>query len=445
MLRPLLRLQTTGYHHNNTTLRCFPVGYRRTLLTEVFSAAREILRGDDHINPKKLLERRYLYNALVACSFREARFRTPDTDPKILLDETFQKLEEQNLDAIPNVDLRQELQLLLNPQIRDMFQCLHKVDTDLGVPFGADQVLDEGKKGLFLDVLEEELERVRHQLQTSPSSSFFATKRSALETLLQFHGTGGSSEKIAPNEIQNGLDPFGMVPEPGSRKLDLIRQHQTVNICRAALIRRELGFSVLCLRSGIAGRGLFIDGNALSGALVALQPGDVWPKEHLLTTAPDVMEHFAGDDDCHISLRFDDYVLDSRAAPVTVLSQEGSMNPFSVAHMANHPLAGTLPTCQSTMFNYTATNFQKNNLGAAYIPNSYARTPTWQSRFFDREETLMHGLGLLARRDVRDEELTYDYRLQSDETPEWYSVVQYGDGLENEQVVFFRDDWKNKA
>lgn len=76
-----------------------------------------------------------------------------------------------------------------------------------------------------------------------------------------------------------------------------------------------------------------------------------------------------------------------------------------------------------------------------YIPNVYARPPGWQSRFFFNDSITMHGLCLVARGDVKNDELLYDYRLQSEETPDWYSVVRYGDDMDDEQVVFFRDDW----
>lgn len=125
-------------------------------------------------------------------------------------------------------------------------------------------------------------------------------------------------------------------------------------------------------------------------SLIAFQPGDVWPKEHLLTDAPDVMEHFAGDGDCHISLRFDDYLVDSRQSPVTVLSKEGSMNPMALGNMANHPAPDMQPNMQSTMIDYTAK--MKLKRLQKYIPNTYAKDPSWQSRIFELEEVLMQGL-----------------------------------------------------
>jgi len=139
-------------------------------------------------------------------------------------------------------------------------------------------------------------------------------------------------------------------------------------------------------------------------------------------------------------LRFDDYVVDSRLSPVTILTRESSWNAWALGHMLNHPPAETLPNCQSTMLNFT----ERMQLGSRikYIPNTYANVPGWQSKMLDIEPLIMHSLCLIATRDVGNEELTYDYRLQSENIPEWYSIVKYGDSSDQEdQVVFFRDDW----
>ena len=97
------------------------------------------------------------------------------------------------------------------------------------------------------------------------------------------------------------------------------------------------------------------------------------------------------------------------------------------------------------MLNYTERVFQSHEKLVQYIPNTYARPLGWQSQFFLPEPILMHGLCLVSRRDLENEELMYDYRLQSEQTPDWYSVVRYGDEtLDKEQVVFFRDDWRKQ-
>lgn len=152
-------------------------------------------------------------------------------------------------------------------------------------------------------------------------------------------------------------------------------------------------------------------------------------------------DHFEGDNDLQISLRFDEYLIDARQSPVIVLTRDGFLNPWSLGHMINHPNRPDMPNCQSTLYNFTVE--QKLGDLVRYIPNTYARAPTWRSRFFDiGEDVIMHSLCLIARKDTMNEELLYDYRLQSEERPDWYSIVDYGEGWEDDQIVFFKYDWQ---
>jgi hypothetical protein len=111
------------------------------------------------------------------------------------------------------------------------------------------------------------------------------------------------------------------------------------------------------------------------------------------------------------------------------------MNPWALGHMVNHPPKGIVPNCLSTTINFIEGGKIDNFI--KYTPNTYARPPTWQSKFFDANiPILMHGLCLLARRDLCNEELFYDYRLQAEKTPEWYNVVKYQDGFDQDQLIF---------
>jgi hypothetical protein len=414
-----------------------------------------VVSGEDHINPKRILERKYLYYVILAAKFRSLRLEFPEEEKDDLYDLAVEQLEVKDMDKIANVGLRTEIQNFLHPQVLEAFQAFQRVDERLNIAAGADQKSDQFEHvewGTYKPILLDEQEKTGtdiEELLTSGSSkeckslSFLRRKQGAIDILLSFHGWS-STEIVFDSE--DGLDDFGVdVASTTEDHLNLVRQYQTINLCRSALIREDHGFSVLTLKSLIpgGGRGAFIDGEAKAGSLVAFQPGDIWPKEHLLTTAPDVMAHFAGEDDCQISLRFDDYVVDSRRSPVTVLTRAGSMNPWALGHMIDHPPPETFPNCQSTILNYTER--MKLEDMAQYIPNTYARVPSWQSSFFDPEPLVMHGLCLVTRQDVRNEELLYDYRLQSNETPDWYSVVKYGD-FDDDQVVFFinRDDWRTK-
>jgi hypothetical protein len=437
--------------------------------------------GTDKIDPKRILERRYLYFALMVLRFRQLRLQFPLKDPDELLKCSVDEIHDYNVDNMSNIELRSAFQDALHPQVLEIFATFRQVDERLKIELD-DKDEEEEAAAMYDDdpfskidwpVLQQILrDEEQHTLEEiwmltendgdkegeSPPSRrslpFLRRKLGALQSLLVFHGIPIQKVPLRDKDATtttsgDSLDDFNMDTSNMSKKsLEMARRYQTLNMCRSALIRQELGYSILSLKSTIAGgsggagRGTFVDGLAPTGSLVAFQPGEIWPKEHLLTTAPDVMEHFDdGDEDCQTTLRFDDYVLDSRKSPVTVLTREGSMNPWALGHMVNHPPSTILPNCQSLMLDYTERMQLKDLL--RYVPNVYARPPGWQSRFFDAEAVAMHGMCLLARRGVKNEELLYDYRLQSEQTPDWYYPVNYGDEfLDREQVVFFRDDWQ---
>jgi hypothetical protein len=286
--------------HNHTrirrNLRFFRTASEKGYLSKIRTAFWNVYYGDDHINPKKILERKYLYLALTANHLRNLRLAAPDGgDKQVLQEQAIQALAERRLDYTTNVDLRKILQTYLHPQVHVIFEAFHRVDERLGIPPSvSDEELDLSANSVYKQILMSEYDRTQKQLLESTgddtsleqSLAFFRRKRGAIESLLTYHRWLEATAKSEINSGDGSLDDFGMdVSNVGEKNLRLIRKYQTMNICRSALIRQELGFSVLCLRSNIpgAGRGLFLDGSALAGSVVAFQPGDVWPKEHLLT------------------------------------------------------------------------------------------------------------------------------------------------------------------
>jgi hypothetical protein len=395
---------------------------------------KDIIQGDDHRNPQKILERNYLYLTLL---LTEAKQQATTTREAAVFWNA-------NLDAMTNAQLRQEVQRRLEPDLMTILQAFDRVDSTLDT-----QNIHEMQRIVYHEIGVTENELIRTQSQTDSAKrtrqeTFLQRKKNALELLS--HPRQGER----PTELIDGLDALGtdLTKVVSEDTLERIRSFQLINACRSAKIKDELGFSLWVLPSSIpkARRGCFVDGKVPLGSLIAFQPGEVWCKEHLVTGDPEVIHHFDdGEEDCQISLRFDDYIIDSRKSPVIVLNREGSMNPWALGHMVNHPPSQGFPNCHCSMLNYTERVFQSHEQLVTYIPNSYARPLGWQSQFFLPEPILMHGLCLVSRRDLENEELMYDYRLQSEVTPEWYSVVRYGDDtLDKEQVVFFRDDWRNK-
>jgi hypothetical protein len=417
---PMLRPFIVKRHYHGTHPRPF------------WRMLKDILQGDDHRNPQKILERNYLYLTLLLTEAKQQRITTREAAASF-----------HSFDTLTNAQLRQEVQRRLEPDLMTILHAFNRVDATLDT-----QNIHELQRIVNQEIGVTENELIRVQNQTDDDSAkrrqeeFLQRKKSALQLLLY--------PEERPTERIDGFDALGtdLAKVVSEDTLARIRSFQLINACRSAKIKKELGYSLWILPSLIpnAGRGCFVDGKVPLGSLIAFQPGEVWCKEHLVTSDPEVMHHFDdGDEDCQISLRFDDYVIDSRNSPVIVLNRKGSMNPWALGHMVNHPPADGFPNCHCSMLNYTERTFQSQEQLVKYIPNSYARPLGWQSQFFLPEPILMHGLCLVSRRDLENEELLYDYRLQSEETPEWYSIVRYGDDtLDNEQVVFFRDDWRNK-
>ena len=183
-----------------------------------------------------------------------------------------------------------------------------------------------------------------------------------------------------------------------------------------------------------------------------------------------------------LSMRYDDILIDSRNSPYTVVT-----NCWALGHIVNHPPKPTVllqkpqqqefdlesssskesdnssnsadstennndesndtnastyqegPNCILVLLNYTDKMIsndndkqqQRTNL-KEYIPNEYEIPPKpllfTNNNDVDDDGIIMHGMGLISIRDVKDEELFYDYRLSPDngnddkKYPSWYHV-----------------------
>jgi hypothetical protein len=112
-------------------------------------------------------------------------------------------------------------------------------------------------------------------------------------------------------------------------------------------------------------------------------------------------------------------------------------NLWALGHVVNHPPAPTTPIADETTTTDSGSpksrrvgpncvtvpiDFTESMLDEhpgkdlqSYIPNEYKLPPqSWAKNAFDKENTLMNGMGIIALRDVTDEELFYDYRLSPD-------------------------------
>ena len=360
---------------------------------------------------------------------------------------------------------------------------------------------------------------------------FYIMKKDAIETLLKHYNwwstTTTTTTTTTTNNVNNNnenhsnnndendteyIDPFGFVPNKATKDVVCaMRYYQTRNLIRSFMARRTQYYpprdeknkavirdtitqiihqptttsillppppptrcyhTLLALKSTIpnnAGRGVYIDGFAPAGTLLAFIPGNVWTKEQLSNITTQTQGQLGHDPRHQLSMRYDDILIDSRHAPYTVIN-----NLWSLGHIVNHPPPPTSnsftetllnsntmrsekcnnniddndddgknvdidnnksqptttfhgPNCATVMINFTERMFDSddniNNINNndnsskkllhTYLPNMYEYPPTtpYAKNIFETENVIMHGMGLIAIRDVMDEELFYDYRL----------------------------------
>lgn len=256
---------------------------------------------------------------------------------------------------------------------------------------------------------------------------FLNKKLSAIQSIASFyqweHFYFDSHNKIDEND---GFDEFGYIQSIDEQVNNSIRYYQMINLSRSALIRQQIGYSIISLKSTLqnAGRGIFVDGCAPAGSILAFFPGDVWPKEYLVNSKA-LAPYFKKDPRYHLSIRYDDILIDCRKSPYTVLDDVNS-NPFAVAHIANHPSKLDEPNCSTMAIDFIDDMKLREMKLEKYVPNTYKKHPMmFGPQAVDKDSIMMHSMGLLSSRDVKNEELFYDYRLSpgSEKSyPDWYHI-----------------------
>ena len=404
----------------------------------------QVVATDYDDTPKGIREHKDLAMALLAHTHRRLRKENPQKSVSSLLDDAIAELEDRGMEDIGVRATRYELQQELAPEVVKIFETFQKVDGIL--PSGSEASLDDHGAQILVQELQETLVALTNQSTLSSEhpgpESFHLRKLGALRTLLSFHGWAEMGEQVEtrgrelsltdePTSPVDESDDFGYIAT-GAKKdvVDAIRRYQAWNMIRSALIRREIGHSILALKSTIpgAGRGVFLDGEAMEGSLVAFIPGEVLPKEYLTNPSASLNDYLSHDNNYQLSIRSDDILIDSRCSPYTVLDEEGS-NPWSLGHVVNHPPPNVSPNCRTVMINFTeAMNLKSTGL-FRYVPNTYKRKPMlFGQKLFDRDSIVMHGMAIMTRRDVSNEELFYDYKFTGDEgNPSWYHKATYED------------------
>jgi len=482
------------------------------------------LFGHDDLTPRGIQERKDMYWIVLAVAHRKLRMGhqkrllqdATSTNPLSSLvwqEESKKQLKDQmeeaashlddktDLNELPLVRLRTEIQSFLKPQIIHLLTAAHDAEEEMVARHGGggeeeeEYVFSAEEELEYKEILlreydticqlltERKEERIdkRGQQMTPDPSPYYEIKKGAIETALTFFDWWPEDSNIptksADADEEDYVDEFGFSPNTAdSEILPAMRYYHVRNLIRSSLVRRarvntdnsndentqqpHCYHSLLPFKSTIpsAGRGVFVDGYAPAGTLIAFLPGKVWPKEHLQTASTQTqMQLTENDPRDQLSMRYDDILIDSRHSPYTVVQ-----NLWALGHIVNHPPAPAAtsaqhtasqsqsgeecnksdnvththphqgPNCGIVPINFTDRMLDGNSKGTLrdYIPNEYEAPPKNKNASND-DEIIMHGLGLVALRDVKDEELFYDYRMSldaeakgkgGDEYPSWYHV-----------------------
>ena len=437
--------------------------------------------GQKDVGPRELQEKKDLYWILLATTHRDLRVRehaarrTDSTKPpawayesrddlRRTMEESAQRLDDEvKVNEMSLAQIRKQVQIAIESQVTvslEGAQVLEQAMEDLHGNRDADDdeyKLSSQEEDKFREVLVKEYEKTVEAIEkkapvkrrTSDPIPFLVTKRDAIETVLSHFGW--QPEKfLRSNELEDDdhVDAFGFKPNQAETDMvDAMRYYHARNLVRSSLAhcvgqddeeaRRQRNHSLIPFKSTLeeAGRGVFVDGFAPAGTLMAFFPGKVWPKERLSAASVQSQLELANDPLHQLAMRYDDYLIDSRKSPYTVVK-----NLWAIAHIVNHPPLRTTgtddvfagPNCVTCSINFTEAMFrgQQDKL-RDYLPNEYEHPPQeWATSFFGDEKVVMHGIGLFALRDLEDEELFFDYRLSPDDRqpngrqyPHWYRVI----------------------
>lgn len=369
------------------------------------------------------MERTDAYRTILLLNFRRLRLADPAADNATLIAQakgiadasgaifskggTLSSLLRRNRKSIP--ELRVALQEELRPQVREIFRTFRRADDMAGGTYGKGDAT--ARHRTMRRVLEEA--RVSGDLEVSETTCAAVRKRLIVRGLAAEEGG---------NEEFTGM---GYWPRTSTSVVEG------------------------------AGRGLFIEGIAPMGSILAFLPGRVILNEHL--GCPESFAQFREDPKYQLSLRHDGHVIDCRNCRAMTEDDPSSPyfhNPWALGHMANHPPARSPRPDRPDGANAIALPVDyMSGPGKCideneddpflpvrmrqYIPNVYAKKPT--TVFGLSMDVLggsghveMHGMCLLASRDIKDEEVYYDYRLpeKPDNWPDWYMPIAQPDGEE---------------
>lgn len=479
-LMPCHGIHVRGYKPQIFTAAPPPIRYdhtqrqTRTFLSKISRFFRVIF-GANETSPRGIQERQDSYLLLLSLQCRSLRLEHQKSmgntigwkkegkkEIRSFMDEAADALDQDKagIHDLSLAKLRMEVQKRLEGQVLDRLFVASLAEEEFGA--GDEYVFDESRVDEYRDILWKDYEDACTKLQEWEADEqendgkvvsrceFYKLKKAGIARLLDYY-KWWPKEEVHKHDVSDlpddQEDAFGFCQNKSSADvLPAMRYHHTKNVIRSYYARnnnvlQNEQFSILPFKSTIsnAGRGVFIDGYAPAGTLLAFFPGKVWPKDFLMTATLQVQRNLDNDPRHQLSMRYDDILIDSRRSAYTVYD-----NMWALAHVVNHPPAPPSsedesdssikqlrngPNCVTTPIDFTKSmlkQHQDRDL-TRYIPNEYEVEPkSWAKNALDTNDVIMNGMGLLALRDVQDEELFYDYRLSpasgASIYPEWYHV-----------------------
>jgi hypothetical protein len=441
-----------------------------------------VIFGANETSPRGIQERQDSYLILLSLQCRDLRIehqkaignsigwkKESKEQVAAFMDEAADILDQgdSGIHGLSLAKLRKEVQKRLDPQILDRLCVASFADEEFGASDEYDfdeQRVDEYKDIMWRDYEEvcgkmKECEQMAIDERINSRRKFYELKKTGIERLLSYYDWWPQhhiAERKDEAKLNDGEeDEFGFCPSRSTPDIiPAMRHHHAKNLIRSYFARHNNllhneQFAILPFKSTIpnAGRGVFLDGYAPAGTLLAFFPGKIWPKDHLMSASLQTQMSLSDNDPRHqLSIRYDDILIDSRRSPYTVYD-----NLWALAHVVNHPPAPQKaenesvsnasdaptkqiqvggPNCAIVPINFTTNMLNRvpDRDLKRYIPNEYEVQPKpWAKNAFDTDDVIMNGLGLVSLRDVHDEELYYDYRLSPDESgssafPGWYYV-----------------------
>lgn len=273
-----------------------------------------------------------------------------------------------------------------------------------------------------------------------------------------------SAATASPRPRQKGLAGLGAAvapePEPTSPPLapQLLPPSRLTRLQVADAFLETAGFALHAAPSSIkhedSGTGLWLRGSVGVGQLVGLYPGVSYgPEYHRQIPGYPLVART----NPYLLARFDGVVLDAKpwgagreggsreeegaeksgsgwpqepanAAEAQLALLEGR-NPVALAHLANHPPSGTQPNVMVAALDWEPPPEVAPELRAYFPVIDYGQAHTDSAAARRR----IPGVALVATRDISDEELFLNYRLNPNAPaglPSWYSPV---DGAEDDR------------